>query len=258
MSGRERPPAERRVLLLAPDRPRRRGGAFGPGGGGRGCVLCPCLDALCREAAAGAGAAVVPEEAVQGEGGACLSRFLEAQPVWSDLPVVLLSRGGPSRPPPWRRTWRPRPGQRDRHRAAGAGLHPAQRREDRPAGQGAAVPGARPPGRPGRRPGVAAPERGAAREEGHVVETISQVGRTLAAELDVQKLVQAVTDATTEVTGAAFGAFFYNVTDEQGQSYSLTPCPASPARRSPGSRCRATPTCSRRRSAARAWSAWRT
>jgi signal transduction histidine kinase/CheY-like chemotaxis protein len=53
------------------------------------------------------------------------------------------------------------------------------------------------------------------------VETIGYVGRTLGVELDTQKLVQTVTDATTELTGAQFGAFFYNVTDPSGQSYSL-------------------------------------
>ncbi len=60
-----------------------------------------------------------------------------------------------------------------------------------------------------------------AREQSHVVETISYVGRSLAAELDLQKIVQTVTDATTELTRAQFGAFFYNVLDEKGQSYSL-------------------------------------
>src|SRR5687767_11477077 len=43
----------------------------------------------------------------------------------------------------------------------------------------------------------------------------------LAAELDLEKIVQAVTDAATELTGAQFGAFFYNVVDERGQAYQL-------------------------------------
>ncbi|MEA2413504.1 MAG: hypothetical protein QOI58_161, partial [Thermoanaerobaculia bacterium] len=35
------------------------------------------------------------------------------------------------------------------------------------------------------------------------------------------KLVQGITDAATELTGAHFGAFFYNVTDDKGESYML-------------------------------------
>ncbi len=50
---------------------------------------------------------------------------------------------------------------------------------------------------------------------------INRVGRTLVAELDLQRLVQAVTDAGTELTGAQFGAFFYNVLNERGEAYTL-------------------------------------
>jgi PAS domain S-box-containing protein len=57
-----------------------------------------------------------------------------------------------------------------------------------------------------------------AREE---VEILNDLGRVLSAELDLQKLVQAVTDAATELTGAQFGAFFYNVLDPEGASYML-------------------------------------
>jgi PAS domain S-box-containing protein len=60
-----------------------------------------------------------------------------------------------------------------------------------------------------------------AREEAALIEAINQVGRALAAELDLQKLVQAITDAATDLTGAQFGAFFYNVLNEQGESYVL-------------------------------------
>lgn len=52
-------------------------------------------------------------------------------------------------------------------------------------------------------------------------EAIDQVGRTIAAELELNRLVQAITDASTSLIGAAFGAFFYNVLDEKGESYSL-------------------------------------
>ena len=54
-----------------------------------------------------------------------------------------------------------------------------------------------------------------------VRETLARVGASLAAELDSDRLVQAVTDAATALTAAEFGAFFYNVTNESGESYQL-------------------------------------
>ena len=57
-----------------------------------------------------------------------------------------------------------------------------------------------------------------AREE---AETMYRLGQTLAGELDLHRLVQAVTDAATELTGAHFGSFFYNVLNEEGASYML-------------------------------------
>jgi signal transduction histidine kinase/CheY-like chemotaxis protein len=59
------------------------------------------------------------------------------------------------------------------------------------------------------------------RDQAAELEAINHVGRTMAAELDLQKLVQTITDATTELSGAEFGAFFYNVTDDNGDLYSL-------------------------------------
>jgi PAS domain S-box-containing protein len=58
-------------------------------------------------------------------------------------------------------------------------------------------------------------------EEREALETINQVGQMLSAELDLEKLVQSLTDAATEITGAEFGSFFYNVLDERGGSYML-------------------------------------
>ena len=59
------------------------------------------------------------------------------------------------------------------------------------------------------------------RQESRITETLHEVGTALAAELDTHKVIQTVTDAATAVTGAAFGAFFYNVVDERGESYLL-------------------------------------
>jgi PAS domain S-box-containing protein len=57
-----------------------------------------------------------------------------------------------------------------------------------------------------------------AREE---AETMYRLGQMLAGELDLHKLVQGVTDAATELTGAHFGSFFYNVLNEDGASFML-------------------------------------
>jgi PAS domain S-box-containing protein len=52
-------------------------------------------------------------------------------------------------------------------------------------------------------------------------ETLNLIGRRLAADLDLQKVVQAVVDAGGALTGAQCGAFFYRAEDERGESYML-------------------------------------
>jgi two-component sensor histidine kinase len=61
----------------------------------------------------------------------------------------------------------------------------------------------------------------ALREDAQILEALYRVGATVSAELDLGRAVQVVTDAATELTGAAFGSFFYNVLDERGESYML-------------------------------------
>jgi PAS domain S-box-containing protein len=61
----------------------------------------------------------------------------------------------------------------------------------------------------------------ALREEAHTLDIVNRVGIAIAAELDLGRAVQLVTDAATELTGAEFGAFFYNVTDTAGEKYLL-------------------------------------
>nr|WP_294794633.1 PAS domain S-box protein [uncultured Mucilaginibacter sp.] len=53
------------------------------------------------------------------------------------------------------------------------------------------------------------------------LEVLDSIGLTISADLDVKSILQKVTDATTQLTGAAFGAFFHNKTDENGESYML-------------------------------------
>nr|WP_247973946.1 PAS domain S-box protein [Bradyrhizobium sp. 195] len=59
------------------------------------------------------------------------------------------------------------------------------------------------------------------REERHALEVLNRAGSTLALKTDLQRLVQIVTDAGVELSGAEFGAFFYNLTNEAGESYVL-------------------------------------
>ena len=61
----------------------------------------------------------------------------------------------------------------------------------------------------------------ALREESRLLDTLNQTGASIAAELDVARVVQMVTDAGVDLTGAQFGAFFYNVIDQAGESYML-------------------------------------
>jgi PAS domain S-box-containing protein len=61
----------------------------------------------------------------------------------------------------------------------------------------------------------------ALRDEHRIVETLSAIGLRLSAELDLHRLLQAVTDEATALAGAAFGAFFYNAIDAHGESYQL-------------------------------------
>jgi signal transduction histidine kinase len=53
------------------------------------------------------------------------------------------------------------------------------------------------------------------------LEALNRVGTVLAQELDFERIVQTVTDAATTLTGAQFGAFFYNVVDNQGEKLTL-------------------------------------
>jgi len=60
-----------------------------------------------------------------------------------------------------------------------------------------------------------------ARSEADMLELLNRTGAALAGDLDLQSLLQRVTDAATQLTGARFGAFFYNGTDEQGDALLL-------------------------------------
>lgn len=59
------------------------------------------------------------------------------------------------------------------------------------------------------------------RGEAAAVDALHSVGRKLTAQLDISEVVQNATDAATASTGAAFGAFFYNLVNQFGESYTL-------------------------------------
>ncbi|HUR15611.1 MAG TPA: SpoIIE family protein phosphatase [Mycobacteriales bacterium] len=59
------------------------------------------------------------------------------------------------------------------------------------------------------------------RREADTIDTLRRVGEALAAVLDVDSVVQLTTSAAVDVTGAQFGAFFYNTVDDNGESYML-------------------------------------
>jgi PAS domain S-box-containing protein len=61
----------------------------------------------------------------------------------------------------------------------------------------------------------------ALRDETRVLELLNKTGASIASQLDLQSLVQSVTDAATQLSGARFGAFFYNVVNQQGESFVL-------------------------------------
>ena len=58
-------------------------------------------------------------------------------------------------------------------------------------------------------------------EETTLLHTLQRIGSAITSELDLETITQTVTDATTELTGAQFGAFFYNVNDRSGKRYTL-------------------------------------
>ena len=66
-------------------------------------------------------------------------------------------------------------------------------------------------------------------EQTRALELLNRTGASLARETNLEALVQTVTDAGVELTGAEFGAFFYNRVNEAGESYMLYSLSGVPA-----------------------------
>ncbi|MES3024958.1 MAG: PAS domain-containing protein, partial [Pseudomonadota bacterium] len=61
----------------------------------------------------------------------------------------------------------------------------------------------------------------ALRDESNVLELLNSTGSALATQRDLRSLLQVVTDAATNVSGARFGAFFYHGKDSEGDLFTL-------------------------------------
>lgn len=61
----------------------------------------------------------------------------------------------------------------------------------------------------------------ALKEESRILELLNESGQALAESLDLSTLLQTVTDSGRSLTGAQFGAFFYNGKHEDGDAYLL-------------------------------------
>jgi PAS domain S-box-containing protein len=61
----------------------------------------------------------------------------------------------------------------------------------------------------------------ALREETRVLEILNRTGTMFGSKLELEAVVQAVTDAATQLSGAKFGAFFYNLVNDKGESFTL-------------------------------------
>ncbi len=59
------------------------------------------------------------------------------------------------------------------------------------------------------------------RVETNTLEVLNRTGIAVSGEFDLERLVQIVTDAGVELSGAQFGAFFYNVIKPDGEAYTL-------------------------------------
>ncbi|ETZ22359.1 PAS domain S-box protein [Pedobacter sp. V48] len=53
------------------------------------------------------------------------------------------------------------------------------------------------------------------------LEILNSISKRITEKMDIDVILQRVTDATTKITGAAFGAFFYNTINEEGEAFML-------------------------------------
>ncbi len=76
----------------------------------------------------------------------------------------------------------------------------------------------------------------ALREETRTLETLNRVNAELALELDLKRLVQTVTDAGREMTGAEIGGYFHNAASDHFELFTLSGAQSPELARLPGPR----------------------
>ena len=91
-------PAERRVLLLAPTRKDAELTRALLVRAGLDCIVCPNMAKLLEGIAAGVAAVLLVEDAITAPDIRSLANVFEAQPPWSDIPVIVLIQGGSASP----------------------------------------------------------------------------------------------------------------------------------------------------------------
>jgi hypothetical protein len=60
-----------------------------------------------------------------------------------------------------------------------------------------------------------------AASDSSVLELLLESAKAITSEVEMENLVQRITDIGTELSGAQFGAFFYNVINPEGEAYVL-------------------------------------
>src|SRR5579885_1327839 len=83
-----------RVLVLTPPEPDATLIRSVLGQARLSAYFCTTVEELCREAEAGAGAALLAEESLQPPAMRCLVELLGRQPPWSDFPLLVFFNGG--------------------------------------------------------------------------------------------------------------------------------------------------------------------
>jgi hypothetical protein len=91
---------ERRVVLLPSSKADGAVAVQVLAAAGLATALCASAEELCAVAQAGAGVLVLTEDALAGKD--CVADFLDREPPWSDLPLIVLTTRGREQTAHWR------------------------------------------------------------------------------------------------------------------------------------------------------------
>ena len=134
-------PCEERILVLAPTEKDARLCRSLLAESGVASTVCAAVTQVCAELQAGAGAAIITEESIAGDGLGLLAESLRRQPPWSDFPILMLMQAATSSAALPRKPGGAR--QRDLARTPGSGADAGQRRGGRAASPAPAIPDSR-------------------------------------------------------------------------------------------------------------------